>query len=135
MHWTRFLLAVLVSGVAASMTDWFFMGMLFHQKYFETPETWRAKPGQPETANIVGSTLIGLIGCAAFIYLCYWTGALIAFRTAVRMAAVVWLAAPVPVILTNILWIKMNSLLGLSHSLGWLARFIVTALIAVWLLH
>jgi hypothetical protein len=29
----------------------------------------------------------------------------------------------------------MHPLLGLSHSLGWLARFVVTALVAAWLIH
>jgi len=135
VHWTRFFLAAVLSGAAASMTDWIFMGMLFHKNYFETPETWRDKPGQAETKKIVVSAILGTVGCAAFIYLCYWTGALIAYRTAVRMAAVVWIAAPVPVILTNVLWIKINPLIGLSHSLGWLVRFLVTALLAVWLLH
>jgi hypothetical protein len=45
MGWMKFVLAVVVSGVAASFTDWVFMGMLFHRKYFETPEVWRLKPG------------------------------------------------------------------------------------------
>jgi hypothetical protein len=135
MHWTRFFLAVIVSGLGASITDWLFMGVLFHNKYLETPETWRGKPGQPEVANIVGSTAIGFVSCAAFIYLCYWTGALTVPHASLRMAVLAWLVAPLPLILTNALWIKMNPLLALSHSLGWLARFVVTALVAVWLLH
>lgn len=135
MNWTRFLLAVVVSGLGASVTDWLFMGVLFHKKYLETPEIWRAKPGQPEMTNIVASTVIGFVSCAAFIYLCYWTGALSVRHASLRMAVLVWLAAPLPLILTNALWIKMHPLLGLSHSLGWLARFVVTALVAAWVMH
>jgi hypothetical protein len=135
MHWTRFLLAVIVSGLGASITDWLFMGVLFHNKYLETPEIWRAKPGQPETTSIVVSTVIGFVSCAAFIYLCYWTGALTVHHANLRMAVLSWLVAPLPLIVTNALWIKMNPLLALSHSLGWLARFVVTALVAGWLLH
>ena len=135
MNWTRFLLAVVVSGLGASITDWLFMGVLFHNKYLETPEVWRAKPGQSEVTNIVASAAIGLVSCAAFIYLCYWTGALSVHNASLRMAVLVWLVAPLPLILTNVLWIKIHPLLGLSHSLGWLARFVVTALIAGWLLH
>jgi hypothetical protein len=135
MNWTRFLLAVVVSGLGASVTDWLFMGVLFHKKYLETPEIWRAKPGQPETTNIIASTVIGFVSCAAFIYLCYWTCALSVRHASLRMAVLAWLAAPLPLILTNVLWIKMHPLLGLSHSLGWLARFVVTALVAAWLMH
>ena len=37
MNWTRFLLAVVLSGLAATFTDWLFMGVLFHKKYIATP--------------------------------------------------------------------------------------------------
>ena len=135
MNWMRFVLAVLVSGVLASFTDWLFMGLLFHKKYLETPEIWRLKTGESETSKIVASSIIGLVSCAAFIYLCVWTGALNVPRAELRMAAIAWLAAPVPVILSNVVWIKMDPLIGLSHSLGWLARFVITGLVAVWLIR
>jgi uncharacterized membrane protein len=135
MNWTRFLLAVVVSGLAASFTDWLFMGVLFHGKYLETPEIWRNKPGQSETRGIVASSLAGLVSCAAFIHLCAWAGALATLRSEVHLAGIVWLAGPVPIIFSNIVWIKMHPLLGVSHSLGWLARFVVTGLIAGWLLR
>jgi hypothetical protein len=35
----------------------------------------------------------------------------------------------------KIVWIKMNPLLGVSHSLGWLARFVISGLIGGWLLR
>ncbi len=135
MLWTKFLLAVVVSGVAASFTDWLFMGVLFHKKYLESPELWRLKTGESETSKIVASSIIGLAGCAAFTYLCLWTGALTVPRAELRMAAIVWLAAPVPVILSNVIWTKMHPLIGFSHALGWLARLVITGLVAVWLLH
>jgi hypothetical protein len=134
MNWTRFLLAVVASGLATSFTDWLFMGVLFHAKYLETPEIWRKKPGKSETSYILASTLLGVVSCAALIFLCIWAGALGSVSGALRMAALAWLAAPLPVIATNTIWMKLDPLLGVSHSLGWLARFVVTALIAAWLL-
>ena len=135
MNWMRFVLAVAISGVAASFTDWLFMGILFHKKYLETPEIWRLKTGESETSKIVASSIIGLVSCAAFTYLCVWTGALTVPRAELRMAALVWLAAPVPVILSNVIWTKMHPLIGMSHSLGWLARLVITGLVAVWLVR
>lgn len=135
MHWTRFALAALASGIAGSFTDWFFMGFLFHRKYMEAPEMWRGQPGQPETEKIAFSALLGLVASVAFIYLCYWTGALPILRSTIRMAAVVWFVAPVPLILTNVLWMKFHPLLGMTHMLGWLARFIVTGVIAFYLMR
>jgi len=135
MHWTRVALAVLASGVAGSFTDWFFMGFLFHDKYLENREIYRNEPGQGETAKIIGSSIFGLVASAVFIYLCYWTSALPILRSDIRLAAVVWLAAPVPIILSNVLWMKFHPLLGVSHMLGWLARFVVTGTIAFWLMR
>lgn len=130
----RFVLAVGASGVATSFTDWLFMGALFHKKYFETPETWRIKPGQSDVRSIVVSSLLGVVSCAAFIWLCRWTDAL-TVRSELHMAELVWVAGAVPIIFSNIVWIKMNPLLGVSHSLGWLARFVISGLIGGWLLR
>jgi hypothetical protein len=133
MHWGRFLFAVAASGVVASFTDWLFMGALFHAKYLETPEVWRNKPGQSETQRIVASSLMGLVSCAAFIVLCRWTEA-VDVRRELILAGVAWIAGPVPIVFSNIVWIKMHPLLGVSHSLGWLARFVVSGLMGGWLL-
>jgi hypothetical protein len=129
----RLLLAVLVSGVATTFTDWLFMGVLFHGKYLATPEIWRLKPGQSDTRSIVASSLVGVVSCAAFIWLCRWAGALTP-RSELHMAGLAWIVGPVPILVSNIVWTKMHPLLGVSHSLGWLARFAVSGLIAGWLL-
>jgi len=130
----RFVLAVGASGVATSFTDWIFMGKLFHEKYLETPETWRMKPGQSNTRSVIASSLLGVLSCAAFIWLARWTDAL-TVRSELHMAELVWVAAAVPIIFSNIVWIKMHPLLGVSHSLGWLARFVISGLIGGWLLR
>jgi hypothetical protein len=135
MNWSRFLLAVVLSGFATTFTDWLFMGVLFHKKYLATPEIWRVKPGQSDTRSIVLSSLLGVLSCAAFLYLCVWAGPPFAYSAMLRMAFLVCVAGAVPIIFSNIVWIKMHPLLGVSHSLGWLARFVVTALIGTWLLR
>lgn len=111
------------------------MGVLFHNKYLATPEIWRIKPGQSDTRSIVLSSLLGVLSCAVFLYFCVWAGIILSHRTTLHTALLVWVAAPLPIIFSNIVWIKMHPLLGVSHSLGWLARFVVTALIGSWLLH
>ncbi len=32
MDWTRIILAIVVAGVVSVVSDWFFMGFLFHEK-------------------------------------------------------------------------------------------------------
>jgi hypothetical protein len=135
MNWTRFLLAVVISGVATTFTDWLFMGVLFHGKYMATPEIWRVQPGQSDTRSIVLSSLLGVLSCAALLCLYVWSGTPFSYATTLRIAFLVWLASAVPIIASNIVWIKMHPLLGVSHSLGWLARFAVTGAIGTWMLR
>src|SRR5215469_8892868 len=107
MNWTHYFLAVLLSGVASSFTDWLFMGVLFHNKYLATPEIWRGKPGESETKRILVSSVIGFFSCAVFIVMCRWAEA-ITPRSEIHMAGLVWLAVAVPIILNNVLWTKMH---------------------------
>ncbi len=39
MSWI-ILAAVFVAGTIATFTDWYFMGVLFHDRYQAYPETW-----------------------------------------------------------------------------------------------
>lgn len=121
-------LAVVLSGIAISFTDWVFGGVLFHAKYAAHPEIWR-RLGGPETAAIIGSTLLGFVTCGAFV------AAAPAFhiagiRQTLEFAVVVWLIAPLPLLITNALWIKMHPLVVFAHSLGWLAKLCVVAVIS-----
>ena len=135
MNWTRLLLAVVVSGFATTFTDWLFMGVLFHKKYLATPEIWRIKPGQSDTRSIVLSSLLGVLSCGVFLYFCSWSGIIHSHSTTFYTSLLVWLTSAVPIICSNIVWIKMDWLLGVSHSLGWLTRFVLTGMIGNWLLR
>ncbi len=43
-------------------------------------------------------------------------------------AVLVWLMVPVPLLITNALFIKLHPLVVVSNSLGWLAKLVVAAL-------
>jgi hypothetical protein len=131
MNWTHLALVVVVSGVVASVTDYLFMGLLFKAKYQEAPEIWRQ--GTSERNKIIYSELIGLITCAAFAWLLAATGH-VALMSGLKMAVAVWVIAAVPILATNTLWLRMSPYLGVSHSLGWLARLAITAVVASYLL-
>ena len=133
MHWLKLFGIVAACTVVSSFTDWLFMGVLFHKKYLETPELFRGTPGESETPRILASTVIGFFSCGVFIVLCRWAEA-ITPRSEIHLAGLVWIAVIVPIILNNVLWTKLHPLLGVSHSLGWLARFVLTGLIGGWLL-
>lgn len=126
-----YLAAVLTATVVTSFTDWYFMGMLFHDKYMTHPEIWRAQPGdrKSERLAIAWSTLIGLFSCAVFIRLCEYLG-MLGWHDAVSLALGAWLAVALPLLVTNGLFIKIHPLNTLGHSLGWLARLLISAVSA-----
>ena len=126
-----YLAAVLVATVAASFTDWYFMGVLFHDKYMTHPEIWRFQPGdqRSERLAIAWSTLVGLFSCAMFIHVCEHFG-MLGWHDAISLALGAWLAVAVPLLITNGLFIKMHPFNTLAHSLGWLARLLISAVCA-----
>jgi Protein of unknown function (DUF1761) len=124
----RFALTVLAATIGTALTDWFFFGVLFHDRYLAHPEVWRGQPGKPEGKRIALSTVMGAITCAAFTFVCVRLG-LQAMPVALKLALAVWVIAPLPLIVTNALWMKLHPSIAVSHSLGWLAKLAVTALV------
>jgi len=55
MVWKHFLLATFLAGAVSSITDWFFSGILFHEKCFAYPEVSRQTGGKSETPAVAGS--------------------------------------------------------------------------------
>ena len=128
MNWIRFGLTVLAAGIGSSLSDWLFMGTLFHEKYKMSAEVWRRPEGGPgESRAVALATVLGFITCAAFAYTCARFGHH-TYSTTLKLAIAVWLIAPLPMILTNALWIKLHPLLAVSHSAGWLAKLAIAAL-------
>jgi hypothetical protein len=109
------------------------MGVLFHDKYGATPEIWRTSTGRKQRGAILYSQLMGVLSCAAFAYLCTQAN-MLTIPGSLDAAVLVWLAGPGVVIAQMVLWMKLHPLIGASHAMGWLVRFIVTGLLAVWLL-
>ena len=127
MDMTRFALAALAGGFAATFTDWFFFGILFHDKNLAHPEVWRPEiQAGKEKKAIVISSLFCFVTSAAFVYSAqhlYVTD----MNHALKLAAAVWVMIAMPMVVTNYLFIKLHPALLVSHSLGWLARLLVCA--------
>jgi hypothetical protein len=130
----HYFLAVLVSGFIFSLTDWVFGGILFHAKYSAHPEIWRLAPGKSEAGSVIGSVALGFLTAAAFMAACV-VFAIHGYRADFELAGLCWLMIPIPLLVTNALWIKMHPLVVVSHALGWLAKLCVGALAAGWFLR
>jgi hypothetical protein len=124
-------LAVFLSGLAVSMTDWVFFGVLFHDKYFAYPEVWRGAPGG-EGKAVAWSILLGLVTCGAFVLTCS-AFQVHGYAAATGLAVAIWAMVPLPLLITNALFIKLHPLTVAAHALGWLARLLVVAGAVGWL--
>lgn len=133
MDWKHFLLAVLLSGIAGSLADWLFAGVLFHEKYLAYPEVWRPSLKQNDAGAIAWGMILGFLTFAAFMAACV-TFNVHGYRSDLQLAVLIWIMVPLPLIITNAFFIKLHPLIVVSHSLGWLAKLVIAALAAGWLL-
>jgi hypothetical protein len=109
------------------LSDWYFMGVLFHDKYLAYPEVWRHTGNRRgESLAIAWSTLLGVLSAAAFLWLCGRLG-LAGENQAFLLAFGLWLAGPLPLLLTQAAFIRIHPLNTLATLLGWLVRLALFA--------
>lgn len=120
-------LAVAAAGVVGTLSDWLFMGVLFHGAYNTYPEIWRARAEQ-KTA-ILWANALGLVMSAAVIALCALAG-IETIGAALGVAVVAWCAGPLPVIVINNMFVKIDPKITLAHCLGYLVRMLIAGLAA-----
>jgi hypothetical protein len=128
----RIAAATVIASLVASVTDWLFMGMMFHDRYLIHPEVWRG--ALDESTKIIHSELIGILACLGFVLICaaLRTRTMGSYLTA---AFLVWLAAALPMLVQDGIWIKIDPMVLGAHAAGWLARFVITAIVCGWLLR
>jgi len=124
MDWHIFA-ASIVGAILGSLADWVFAGVLFHDRYQRHPEVWRT--GGSETLRIGGAQVLSLLTAVAFVALAVMLGQ-VDFAGALKLAAMVWLIAPLPMLVTNALFIKIDPLVTASHAAGWLAKLLLIAI-------
>lgn len=134
MTWTRFALAVFASGVASSITDWFFMGDLLYKRFNKHPEIWRHPNDKEATAAIAWSTPWPFLTCAVFALVCVQLH-VTSYGATTRLACELWLMAPVPWLITTSLWMKVQPMIAASYALGWLVKFLLAAVAVSLFLH
>lgn len=134
MAWGRIALAVLASGFVSSMTDWFFMGDWLYKRYDRNPEIWRYRGGQGENKAILWSSLLPFVTCGVFVLVCERLH-LSSCSGTLKFAAAIWLIGPLPLTITNALWLKLAPAIAASYAVGWLVKLILAALAVAMILR
>ncbi|HEY5722136.1 MAG TPA: DUF1761 domain-containing protein [Allosphingosinicella sp.] len=114
--------AALVGALLGSLADWLFAGVIFHGRYQLTPDTWR--PGARERGRIVVAMGLALVTAAAFVALADKLGQ--TDRTgALKLAAMIWLIGPLPLLLANAHFIRVDHIVTATHAAGWLVKLLL----------
>ena len=122
--------AVLAGTVLGSLADWLFAGVIFHGRYDLHPETWR-RGG--EGRRIAAAQVLALITSAAFVLLANKLGQT-DLRGALKLAAMIWLIGPLPLLAANAMFIKIDHLVTASHAAGWLVKLLLIGVATAWFL-
>lgn len=129
MHW-QIIVAVIVAGLLSSFTDWFFMGVLFSDRYQKYPDTWWPRSGRAaERGAIIWSTALGFITSAAVVLLCVEAG-VTSVGGAMVVAALAAAAGPLVTTITNGMWIRIDPAVTFAHTVGYIVRFLIAGLAA-----
>ncbi|MGN6147737.1 MAG: hypothetical protein ACTHPD_04285 [Rhizomicrobium sp.] len=129
MTW-KIIAAIIASGIISSFTDWFFMGVLFHDRYQKYPETWWPRSGQAaERGAIMSSTALGFITAAAVALLCDYAG-VTSISGGLIVAVLAAAAGPLVITLTNGMWVKIDPAVTFAHTAGYIVRFLIAGIAA-----
>jgi hypothetical protein len=124
MNW-HVIVAILVAGIVATFTDWFFFGVLFHDRYMKYPETWWPRSGpEAERTSIIWSSLLDFVTAAAVVILCIYAG-VHSIKGALIVAALAAAAGPLVTTVTNGFWIRIDSSVTAAHTAGYIVRFLI----------
>ena len=113
--------AALLGGLLGSLADWLFAGVLFHHRYQVYPEVWRSGN---ERRRIVAAQALAFVTAGAFVALA-WKVHQTDLRGALKLAAMVWLIGPLPLLVGNAMFIKIDPMVTASHAAGWLVKLLL----------
>jgi hypothetical protein len=122
--------AALAGAVLGSLADWLFAGVIFHGRYQLHPETWRR--GR-EGKRIAAAQALALVTSAAFVLLASKLGQT-DLRGNLKLAAMIWLIAPLPLLAANAMFVRVDHLVTASHAAGWLVKLLLIGAVTAWFL-
>lgn len=129
MTW-KIIAAIVASGIVSSFTDWFFMGVLFADRYQKHPETWWPRSGQAaERGAIMSSTALGFVTAAAVALLCEYAG-VASITGGLIVGALAAAAGPLVTTITNGMWIRVDPAVTFAHTVGYIVRFLIAGIAA-----
>ena len=122
------LLAIVVAGIAATFTDWLFMGVLFHDRYMRYPEVWREGiVGGKDRTAVIYSSALDFVAAAGIVALCVLAD-IHTLWPALGVAFFAWLAGPLVITVTNGFFMMIDWAVIGAHCAGYLVRLLLAGI-------
>jgi hypothetical protein len=121
------ILAIVVAGLAATFTDWLFMGVLFHDRYMRYPEVWRDSIRGNDRTAVIYACALDFVAAAAIVALCVLAD-IHTLWPAIGVAVFAWIAGPLVIMITNGFFMKLDWAVIGAHCAGYLVRFLLAAI-------
>ncbi len=125
MNWVRFLEVTVAAGIISTFSDYVLAGDWLHKR-FSYKEVWRTPPSNWAIAL---ATPLPFLTSAAFAVLVSRLD-IHSIRTAVKLAAIIWVIGPLPLTLGNAAYAKLRGFFVASSAFAWLVRLIIVAVLA-----
>ena len=126
MDWHSWV-AFVAGLVLASLADWLFAGVLFHDRNQAHPEVWRFNG--PNVKALLAAQALTIPTALGLVALMQWTGRT-SLLSAMTIASLVWGIAAAPAIIANGIYIKLHPYVVASHTIGWLVKLLLVAVSA-----
>ena len=124
MNWGHLAAVAAAAGVLATYTDWLLAGD-WVQKRFGSPEVWRKSSG---ILSVVVSTALPFVTCAGFALLA-WKLQFLGLRNCVKLGLAIWTIGPLPLIVSNAIFLKLNRTFAVLHATSWLVKLMIIAVL------
>jgi hypothetical protein len=124
MNWVRLAAVAAAAGVLSTFTDWAIAGDWI-QKRFGNGEIWRERG----LISVLLSTILPFITCAAFVLLA-WKLEVLGLRNCLKFALAIWVIAPLPLIISQGIFLKLNRIVLALLAVSWLVKLLIVAVLA-----
>ena len=116
--------AIVAAGLLGGITDWLFMGVLWHEAYNTNPEVWRPEVrGGKSGGAIMWATALGFLITAAVVALCALAGVR-GIAAGLGVAVIAWVPIAAVIVINN-MFVKIDTRITIAHCLGYLARLLI----------
>jgi hypothetical protein len=125
MNWMRLLEVTVAAGIVSTFSDYFLAGDWLHKR-FAYQEVWRT-PARNWAMALIAP--LPFLTSGAFAVLASRLD-IHSIRSAMILAAAIWVIGPLPLILTSAAYIKLRGFFVASYAFAWLVRLMIVAVLA-----